>query len=177
MPQTKYNDGSGSKPVPIDQRIRDKAIHFDKGAAERGLEKEIVDWGESVTEWANREARPVLRRVRDVLNAFLVTPKDVESVGFSLSVDWSDKRSATVMLTEALTAIVFTDPTDCGDYVLLLEQLPSPATPVAVSGWPSSVRWPGATPPTITATAGRTDLIRFYWDGTNYWATLTQDLG
>lgn len=34
--------------------------------------------------------------------------------------------------------------------------------------WPSSVRWPGGTAPTITATAGRTDVVSFLSDGT-YW--------
>lgn len=34
--------------------------------------------------------------------------------------------------------------------------------------WPSSVRWASGTPPTITATAGRTDVISFISDGT-YW--------
>lgn len=34
--------------------------------------------------------------------------------------------------------------------------------------WPSSVRWAGGTAPTITATAGRTDVLSFVADGT-YW--------
>ncbi len=34
--------------------------------------------------------------------------------------------------------------------------------------WPSSVRWAGGTAPTITVTAGQTDVISFIADGT-YW--------
>lgn len=34
--------------------------------------------------------------------------------------------------------------------------------------WPASARWAGGTPPTTTATAGRTDVISFISDGT-YW--------
>ena len=34
--------------------------------------------------------------------------------------------------------------------------------------WPSNVRWASGTAPTITATAGRTDVISFVCDGT-YW--------
>lgn len=28
-----------------------------------------------------------------------------------------------------------------------------------VSGWPAAVKWPGGTPPTITATANKTDIV------------------
>ncbi|NBT76713.1 MAG: hypothetical protein EBT15_12265 [Betaproteobacteria bacterium] len=34
--------------------------------------------------------------------------------------------------------------------------------------WPASVKWPGATAPTITATANKTDLFAFTGDG-SYW--------
>jgi hypothetical protein len=35
--------------------------------------------------------------------------------------------------------------------------------------WPASVLWPGGTGPTLSG-ASATDLISFYFDGTNYYA-------
>lgn len=39
--------------------------------------------------------------------------------------------------------------------------------------WPAAVKWSGGTPPTLTTTAGRTDIISFYYDGTYYIGTST----
>ncbi len=52
-----------------------------------------------------------------------------------------------------------------GQFTLLLAQ---DATGARTVTWPTSVRWPGGTAPTITATAARTDVISFISDGT-YW--------
>jgi len=40
--------------------------------------------------------------------------------------------------------------------------------------WPSSVKWPGGTPPTLSA-SGKIDLFTFYFDGTNYYGVAAQD--
>jgi hypothetical protein len=34
--------------------------------------------------------------------------------------------------------------------------------------WPAAVVWPGGTPPTLTTTAARSDIFKFYFNGTNY---------
>lgn len=41
--------------------------------------------------------------------------------------------------------------------------------------WPGTVLWPGGTAPTITASNDAIDLIKLYYDGTNYLATFDQD--
>ncbi len=62
---------------------------------------------------------------------------------------------------------VFTFPTPAsgGQFTLLLTQ---DATGSRTVTWPTSVRHPGGTAPTITATASRTDALTFLSDGT-YW--------
>ena len=50
-------------------------------------------------------------------------------------------------------------------FTLLLAQ---DATGSRVPSWPASVRWADGTPPTLTTTAGKTDVITFICDGT-YW--------
>lgn len=37
--------------------------------------------------------------------------------------------------------------------------------------WPGSVRWVGAAAPTLTTTAGRTDIVTCLYDGTNYYCS------
>lgn len=61
----------------------------------------------------------------------------------------------------------FTFPTAAsgGQFTLLLAQ---DATGARTAAWPTTVRWPGGTAPTITGTASRTDVISFVSDGT-YW--------
>jgi hypothetical protein len=34
--------------------------------------------------------------------------------------------------------------------------------------WPGAVLWPGGTPPILTTTVGKRDMIALYFDGTNY---------
>jgi hypothetical protein len=34
--------------------------------------------------------------------------------------------------------------------------------------WPGTVKWPAATAPTLTTTAGKTDVFAFLYDGSNY---------
>ncbi|CAN7371245.1 hypothetical protein LJR074_002211 [Acidovorax sp. LjRoot74] len=61
----------------------------------------------------------------------------------------------------------FTFPTATSgkQFTVLLKQDGTGSRTVA---WPSSVRWVGGTEPTVTATAGQTDVISFIADGT-YW--------
>lgn len=59
----------------------------------------------------------------------------------------------------------FPAPASGGQFTLLMLQ---DATGSRTVTWPASVRWAGGTAPTITATAGRTDVISFLSDGT-YW--------
>lgn len=40
------------------------------------------------------------------------------------------------------------------------------ATGTRLMTWPATVKWAGATAPTLTTTAGRSDVFRFYCDGT-----------
>jgi hypothetical protein len=41
--------------------------------------------------------------------------------------------------------------------------------------WPATVKWTAATAPTITTTASKVDLVTFWYDGTSYWGTYTQN--
>ena len=61
--------------------------------------------------------------------------------------------------------LTFPTPAAGGQFTLLLKQDAAGSRTVT---WPSTVRWAGGTAPTLTATAGRTDIVTFLSDGT-YW--------
>lgn len=61
--------------------------------------------------------------------------------------------------------LTYPPPTAGGQFTLLLKQ---DATGSRTVTWPPTVRWAGGTAPTLTATAGRTDVVAFLADGT-YW--------
>jgi flagellar capping protein FliD len=50
-------------------------------------------------------------------------------------------------------------------FLLMLKQ---DATGSRTATWPSTVKWPGGTAPTLTTTASRTDLFYFECDGSNW---------
>lgn len=62
-------------------------------------------------------------------------------------------------------AYTFPTPTAGKQFTLLQRQDGAGSRTVT---WPSTVRWAGGTAPTLTATAGRTDVVAFVSDGT-YW--------
>ena len=61
--------------------------------------------------------------------------------------------------------LTYPAPSGGGQFTLFLKQ---DATGSRTVTWPSSVRWAGGTAPTLTTTAGRTDVVAFLSDGT-YW--------
>jgi len=73
----------------------------------------------------------------------------------------------------ASTACTFTMPTATAgkSFVLLLKQAASTGNGTAVF---TSVKWGTAGAPTITATAGKMDILTFFADGTNWYGSITQ---
>jgi hypothetical protein len=73
----------------------------------------------------------------------------------------------------ASTACTFTMPTATAgkSFVLLLKQAATTGNGTATF---TSVKWPTAGAPTITATAGKMDILTFVADGTNWYGAYTQ---
>lgn len=73
----------------------------------------------------------------------------------------------------ASTACTFTMPTATAgkSFILLLKQAASTGNGTATF---TSVKWPTAGAPTITATAGKMDILTFVADGTNWYGSYVQ---
>jgi hypothetical protein len=82
------------------------------------------------------------------------------------TLDLSLGNVADVTLTLS-TVLTLSNPT-VGTYVIKLIQ---DAIGGKTVSWPFNVLWSGSTPPTLTATANRTDVITLLYDGVNFYGT------
>lgn len=79
---------------------------------------------------------------------------------------WTSGQKQRATLTGDITTLTITDPV--GPCNLTLKLIQDVTGSRAVT-WPASVNWPGGTEPTLSG-SNATDIISFYYDGTNYWA-------
>jgi len=102
---------------------------------------------------------------------YIETLQAVGTVGSSASLSLTTGTVLTATLT-ASTPCTFTMPTATAgkSFILKLTQASSGMTTATFT----SVKWPGGTAPTITATASAVDILSFVSDGTNWYGTFAQ---
>jgi len=100
--------------------------------------------------------------------------ESVVAIGTVTSASTLSLTSGTVQTATltASTACTFTMPTATAgkSFVLLLKQAATTGNGTATF---TSVKWSGGTAPTITATAGKMDILSFFADGTNWYGTVS----
>ena len=85
------------------------------------------------------------------------------------NIDWTSGNFAAMTFGSSSASFAFTaNPSNAGLLVLKLTQ---DATGSRTATWPAAVKWPGGTAPTLTTAANSVDVIRFFFDGTNYYGT------
>jgi molybdopterin-binding protein len=106
------------------------------------------------------------------VSAYTETVVALGTVTSSATIAISSGTVITATLT-ASTACTFTMPTATAgkSFVLLLKQAASTGNGTATF---TGVKWSSAGAPTITATAGRMDILTFVADGTNWYGTYVQ---
>ena len=88
----------------------------------------------------------------------------------TLTIDWGAGNFYNFLLSSFTNeTFTFTNPANPGVFVLKVTHDSSQAGESIT--WPASVKWPGGTAPTLTAANNAVDVIRFYFDGTNYYGT------
>jgi hypothetical protein len=85
--------------------------------------------------------------------------------GTADTIDWGNGNKQRSTLTGDCT-YTFTAP---GGACNLLIKLIQDETGGHTVTWPASVKWPGGTAPTLTATGNAIDIVTFYFDGTYYY--------
>jgi hypothetical protein len=106
------------------------------------------------------------------VSAYTETVVALGTVTSSATIAISSGTVITATLT-ASTACTFTMPTATAgkSFVLLLKQAAATGNGTATF---TGVKWPTAGAPTITATAGKMDILTFISDGTNWYGTYVQ---
>jgi len=86
----------------------------------------------------------------------------------TIAVDWSKGNTQAVTLHGDRT-LTFSNGRKGGRYLLVITQDDQGSRTITL---PSSVRWPGGTPPVnpplLTTTANRTDYVTFFYNGVTY---------
>jgi hypothetical protein len=84
-------------------------------------------------------------------------------------IDWTSGNFAAMTFGASNSSFAFTaNPSNAG---LLILELTQDATGSRTATWPAAVKWPNGTAPTLTTAANSVDVIRFFFDGTNYYGT------
>jgi hypothetical protein len=104
-------------------------------------------------------------------NVSVAIPSVVTTGGTTATIDWANGNGQVFDAQGSTGNVTFTfsNPASGASYVLKLIQGSTARTYV----WPATVKWPGGTAPTVTATNDGIDLCTFFWDGTNYLGAYT----
>ena len=101
------------------------------------------------------------------------TPVTDTSSSGAVTFDFSTGNISKITLSEDITSVTLSGATT-GD--ILHIQITQDSTARTISGWPAAVKWSGGgTAPTISTTSGAVDIVSALYDGTNFWASVTQD--
>lgn len=93
------------------------------------------------------------------LKDYSVTHSTVSSTAGAVTFDFSVSNSFDITLTENVTSITLSNPPASGKYGEIVIEIIQDATGGWTVTWPVNVKWPGGTPPTITAAANSIDAI------------------
>lgn len=84
----------------------------------------------------------------------------------TVTLDWNSGNAQQITLASGGQVFTFANPKSGARYILKLKQ-PAGGAAGTVT-WPGTVLWPGGVAPTLTTTNSKTDIVSFFYDGTNY---------
>jgi len=93
--------------------------------------------------------------------------------GTSKTINWTNGNRQKIVLTGNCT-FTFTAPSGPTNLLLKLTQ---DANGSRLITWPATVKWVGRQAPTLSTTAAYVDIVGLYFDGTNYYGTLSPNFG
>ena len=133
------------------------------------LTNAVTGTGKMVLDTTPTIATPAL--TNPTVTNYVETLQAVGTVGASSTLALTNGTVLTATLT-ASTPCTFTMPTATAgkSFILILTQAASGMTTATFT----SVKFPGGTAPTITATASAKDILSFVADGTNWYGTFAQ---
>lgn len=83
--------------------------------------------------------------------------------GNATTIDWRNGNKQTMTVTGAPAVLTFTAPIGSCNLVFRITQGSGGSKTIT---WPSTVKWPAGTAPTLSTTANDVDIICFYYSAT-----------
>lgn len=83
-----------------------------------------------------------------------------------IAIDWSNGNTQYVELSDVGRAVTFDNPIDGEVYRLIIIQTGGSKT---ITTWPT-IKWAGGSPPTLTTTDGKTDIVTLLYINSTYYA-------
>jgi len=83
-------------------------------------------------------------------------------------IDWGSGNFVNCTFSTYPVTFTFTAPAKPGFLIMKLAQ---DSFGSATATWPATVKWPGGTAPTLSTAGDAIDVLRWYYDGTNYYGT------
>ena len=161
-------DNSGVPQILTD--ALNGAVEFERGSAS-DTDKVIV-----VNNGASTEVFSITGEGVVSVEGSIGSPAQTATGDGTTIIDWDLGNFLLLQLDNAGTNedVSFTAPTNPGVYVLKIIQGTSGGATAPT--WDAEVKWVGGVAPTLTTTATTgTDLIKFFFDGTNYYGTVASD--
>jgi hypothetical protein len=142
---------------------------IDRGLSDRQLTQQTIIGA------VQREVQPVVKALLRAVNSLIDDRHAVTTVAVAagaLHINAADGEVHVVELTQDVTSVeLVTPPADAATVVVMVHQQGA----FTVAGWPVTVLWQGGAPPTITATAGRVDLVTLRWLEGDWLGSAQQD--
>jgi hypothetical protein len=131
-----------------------------------------TSWGQNVTGSGGAVLNSAPTVTNPTITSYVESVVAIGTVTTSNTISLTSGTVQTATLT-ASTACTFTMPTATAgkSFILLLKQAATTGNGTATF---TSVKWNSAGAPTITATAGKMDILTFVADGTNWYGSASQ---
>jgi len=101
---------------------------------------------------------------------FWVSEHDQGNSLTKTALDMNKRNKMKYTLANSVTVTFSDDP--LGPTSLLLRILHAGAGPFTIT-WPTNMKWPNGTAPTLSAGDGKIDIIAMYFDGTDYYGNVS----
>lgn len=103
-------------------------------------------------------------------------PSLVSPTTNAIALDWNTGNGQAITLTGATgtVTVTLTNPKAGAVYLIKVTQSSTTARNIT---WPANIKWSGSVVPTITTALNAIDTVALFYDGTNYYANISQNYG
>lgn len=104
-----------------------------------------------------------------------ITNQTSQTLADAATITWNINNGGNAVVTLAGTGrtLSITNPVAGQTYIIRIIQ--GSGGSKTITTWPSGIKWPNGTAPTLSTTAGDIDIVTFFYDGTNYYGIPNYD--